>query len=180
MSYTLIDGKKVLEHFIQKLAQIRTGRVNTSILDHVVVEAYESKLSIIEVATISVPEPSQLMITPFDKSLLRNIEKALTDQNVGANPNNDGIGIRLVFPPLTQETRKEKTKEVFRDMEDAKIMVRNMRQDILKTKKRQHENDEISDDELKRFETDLQKEVDTLNKELEATAKTKEQELLTM
>jgi ribosome recycling factor len=180
MSYSLIDGKKIIEHFKQKLSQIRTGRVNASILDHIKVEAYESQMSIIELATVTIPEPAQLLITPFDKGLMKNIEKALVDQNVGANPNSDGAGIRLVFPPLTQETRALKVKEVSKDLEEARIAVRNLRQDELKTKKRELENDEISENEMQRFESDLQKEVDMLNKELEAISKSKEQELLTM
>jgi ribosome recycling factor len=179
MSYSIIDGSKVVDHLKTKLSQIRTGRINVSILDHVIVEAYESQLHIIELATVTMPEPAQLLITPFDKSILKNIEKALSDQNVGANPNNDGVGIRLNFPPITQEARQIKAKEVHRDLEDARIVARNLRQDLLKSKKRMLESDEISENEFTRFEQDLQKEVDQLNKELESIAKTKEQELLT-
>lgn len=180
MNYNLLHAHKHIESFRSKLAVIRAGRVNSSVLDNVLVEAYDSHMHIKELATISIPEPSQIMITPFDKSLLKNLEKAITDSNLGVNPNNDGAGIRLVFPPLTEETRKQKTKEVDAMLEESRIGVRVMRQDTLKEQKHKQENDEISEDELRRFEADLQKEVDSLNKELEDAAKAKKLEITTL
>jgi ribosome recycling factor len=178
MSYNLLQGIKILENLKTKLSSIRTGRVNSSVLDNILVEAYGAHLHIKELATVTVPEPGQLLITPFDKSVISAIEKALVDNNVGANPNNDGAGIRLIFPPLTEESRAIKAKEVHKVLEEVKISVRNIRQDLLKHKKREHEDDLISEDELKRYENDLQKEVDLVNKELESLAKQKQEEIM--
>jgi ribosome recycling factor len=178
MIYDLISGGKILDNFKTKISSIRTGRVNSSVLDNVLVEAYGSHMSIKEIATVTAPEPTQLLITPFDKSLISAIEKAITQSNLGSNPNSDGAGIRLVFPPLTAESRAIKAKEVGKDLEEAKIAVRNQRQDLLKHEKRRQENDEISEDELRGFETDLQKEVDAINKELEVIGKAKEDEIM--
>jgi ribosome recycling factor len=178
MSYSLIQGSKVLENLKTKLSSIQTGQVNSRVLDNILVEAYGSRLHINELATITVPEAGQILITPFDKNITSAIEKALIDSNVGANPNNNGAGIRLIFPPLTQETRVLKTKEVHKMLEELKISVRNIRQDLLKHKKREYDDDQISEDELKRYESDLQKEVDQLNKDLESQSKSKEEEIL--
>ncbi len=180
MSYKILPAQKITDSFKKVLSSIRTGRVNSSVLENVVVDAYGSKMHIPEVATINVPEPSQLMITPFDKSLLNVIEKAIRDSNLGVNPVNDGAGIRLVFPPLTEENRKLRVKEINKLLEESKIIVRSTRQDVLKSQKAQKENGDISEDELKRFELDLQKEVDTLNKELESMAEAKQDEILKM
>ena len=178
MTYTIIQGSKIIETLKSKLSSIRTGRVNASILDNLNIEAYGTHLSIKELATISVPEPSQLLITPFDKTIIQAIEKALVDSNIGANPNNDGAGIRLIFPPLNEETRILKTKEVHKILEEVKIISRTMRQDLLKSQKRLLENSEISEDEMKRYESDLQKEIDALNKEMENLGKQKEEDIL--
>ena len=180
MSYNYIQGDKVLDHFKTKLVGIRTGRVNANVLDPINVEAYGANMKIKEIATVTVPEPAQLMITPFDKSLIPSIVAAIQNSNLGVNPNDDGAGVRLAFPPLTEETRKAKTKEVGKELEEARIMLRSMRQDLIKTQKRKKENDEISEDELNRFENNLQKEVDQLNKELQEMAKHKEEEIMTI
>lgn len=180
MSYEIINGSKVREHLQNKLTGIRTGRVNASALDPIEVEAYGTKMKIIELATVTAPEPAQLMITPFDKSMIPNIAKAINNSNLGVNPNDDGAGIRLSFPPLTEETRAIKAKEVGKELEEARIMLRSMRQDLLKAEKRKKENDEISEDDLNRFEKQLQTEVDNLNKELQEMAKKKEEEIMTV
>jgi ribosome recycling factor len=178
MSYSMIQGSKVLDNLKIKLTSIQTGQVNSRVLDNILVEAYGSHLHINELATITIPEAGQILITPFDKTVIAAIEKALVDGNIGANPNNNGAGIRLIFPPLTQETRILKTKEVHKILEEMKISVRNIRQDLLKHAKREYDEDLISEDELKRYETDLQKEVDLLNKDLEHQCKVKEEEIL--
>ena len=178
MSYDIINGAKVIEHLKNNLAGIRTGRVNASALDPLEVEAYGTKMKIIELATVTAPEPAQLMITPFDKSMIPNIAKAIKNSNLGVNPNDDGAGIRLSFPPLTEETRAQKAKEVGRELEEARIMLRSMRQDLLKAEKRKKEDDEIGEDDLNRFEKQLQNEVDALNKELQEMARHKEEEIM--
>ncbi|NJK71663.1 ribosome recycling factor [Candidatus Gracilibacteria bacterium] len=178
MSYKYLNSDKILEHFHHKLSGIRTGRVNASVLDTILVDVYGSKLTIKELATITMPEPTQLLITPFDKNLIQDIQKAINNSTLGVNPNDDGAGIRLAFPPLTEENKKERLKEVGQILEESKISVRSNRQDLLKTKKKAMENDEISEDELRRFEGELQKEVDTINKELEEISKNKEEDLM--
>lgn len=180
MSYSLLNATKILEHLQTKLSGIRTGRVSASILDSLEVEAYGANMKIVEIATVTAPEPAQLMITPFDKSLIPNIAKAINNSNLGVNPNDDGAGIRLSFPPLTEETRAVKAKEVGKELEEARIMLRSYRQDLMKAKKREKEADEISEDDLNRFEKQLQTEVDALNKELQELAKKKEAEIMTV
>jgi ribosome recycling factor len=180
MQNNIIDSQKIIDHLKNNLTSIRTGRVTSSVLDIIEVEAYGTNMKIIELATVTVPEPTQLMITPFDKSLIPNIAKAITTSNLGVSPSDDGAGIRLNFPPLTTESRAQKVKEVGKELEESRIMMRSVRQDILKTEKRKKENDEISEDELKNFETQLQKEIDELNKKLQEIAKHKEDELMTV
>lgn len=177
-NYSILPAQKIHDFLNNKLNTIHTGRVTPATLDHISVEAYGSRMSVKELATISVPEPGQLLITPFDKSVNTAIEKAIRDSNLGVNPVNDGAGVRLVFPPLTEENRKNRVKEVNKMLEEARISLRQHRQDALKDKK--HEKDEglASEDELKGFEKDLQTEVDNLNKDLEELAKHKEDELM--
>lgn len=178
MSYNIINGQKVVDHFNHHLVGIRTGRVNINVLDPLNVEAYGSQMKVKELATVTSPEPTQLLITPFDKTMIQPIAIAIQNSNMGVNPVDDGAGIRLNFPPLTEETRAQKAKEVGKELEEARIMMRSMRQDLIKSQKRKKENDEISEDDLKRFESNLQKEVDELNKELQEIAKQKEDDIM--
>ncbi len=180
MSYKYLPADKIKDHYTKSLSVIRTGRVNSSLLDHIFIPAYGNKMLIKELATITIPEPAQLLITPFDKSINVAIEKAIIEANLGINPTNDGAGVRLVFPPLTEETRKARVKEISKLLEEAKINIRTHRQDLLKAKKTDKENGDLSEDGLKRFESELQKEVDNLNEEVENMAKAKEAEILKM
>lgn len=177
--YSILSrATRIAEDFQEKLKSIRTGRVNASVLDTIMVEAYGTKMHINELATVTSPEPAQLLVTPFDKGVLTSMEKAVRDSNLGVNPVNDGAGLRLNFPPLTEENRKDKVKEVNKLLEEARIHVRTHRTDVLKDEKKLKEASEITEDDLKRFEEDLQKEVDHLNKELEELAKKKQDELM--
>ncbi len=180
MSYKHLKAKKIIEHLTAILSGIRTGRANSSVLEPISVEYYGSKMQIKELSTITLPEPAQILITPFDKGAIRAICDAINKSNLGVNPIDDGVGIRLNFPPLTEETRKKLAKSVSVFIEETKIMVRNSRQDILKTWKRQKDDSLLSEDELKKLETELQKEVTDLNKELESIGKSKENELMKM
>ena len=180
MSYSYIPADKIISALKTKLSTVRTGSVNSSILDtiDVFVPSYGMNMKISDLATVNIPEPGQLLITPFDKSVLVNIEKAITNSNLGVNPNNNGAGIRLVFPPMTEEVRKNRVKEIEKYEESFKIEVRNFRQDILKEQKKLKADGEISEDELKWFEQDLQKEVDKINGEIETIIKQKSNELM--
>lgn len=178
MPYQYLNSTKILDHLHHSLSGIRTGRANSGMLDPIMVEMYGSKMAIKELASISQPEPTQLLISAFDKSANKAIVKAITESNLGINPVDDGIGIRLNFPALTEETRKKLAKSANVLAEEAKVSVRNNRQDILKGWKKEKEESLISEDELKKLETELQKEVDSLNKEIEAVAKKKEEDIL--
>jgi len=177
-NYQYLPAQKIKDFFHQKLSIIHSGRVSPATLDPISVEVYGTKLSVKELSTITVPEPAQLLVTPFDKSTLTAIEKAIRESNLGVNPINNGVGLRLVFPPLTEEVRKSRLKEVKKLLEEAKIYLRQERQELLKHKKREKEEGILSEDEFKQFEKELQEEVDLLNQELETIAKQKEEELL--
>lgn len=176
--YTILPGVEILERYRKHLTGIRSGRVNSSILEAITVEAYGSKMHFNEIATITIPEPVQLLITPFDKGLISNIVKAINDSNLGVNPQDDGAGVRLVFPPLTEETKKMRVKDLHKLREDARIEVRVKRQDALKDKKDEKEQALISEDDLRFFEDNLQKEVESLNTEIEEITKAKEEEVM--
>jgi len=173
-SYKLIPAQKIKDFLSHKLQSIHSGRVSPATLDPILVEVYGTKLSVKELATITLPEPAQLLVTPFDRSTLPAIEKAIKESNLGVNPINNGAGLRLVFPPLTEETRKARLKEVKKLLEEAKIYLRQERQELLKSKKKDKDEGLLSEDEFKQFEKSLQQEVDSLNQELELIAKHKE------
>ncbi len=177
-SYKLIPAQKIKDFLSHKLQSIHSGRVSPATLDLILVEVYGTKLSVKELATITLPEPAQLLVTPFDRSTLPAIEKAIKESNLGVNPINNGAGLRLVFPPLTEETRKARLKEVKKLLEEAKIYLRQERQELLKSKKKDKDEGLLSEDEFKQFEKNLQQEVNSLNQELELIAKHKEEELL--
>lgn len=179
MSYQLLKAQSITDHFGRQLSQLRTGRINSSILDHVEVETYGQKMKFNELATITAPEAGQLLITPFDLGNLQPMEKAINLSNLGVNPVNDGAGLRLNFPPLNQETREKRAKEVGVLLEEARISVRNDRQALIKLWKRQKEDGEITEDDLNDNESTLQEEVKNLNKDLEDMAEAKKKDLLT-
>ena len=163
-----------IEAYEKRLASVRAGRANPSSLDGVQVEYYGNLTPLKSLATISVPEARILMIKPFDKSCLADIEKAIFESNLGYTPNNDGETIRIVIPELTEERRKELTKQVKALAEDAKVSIRNNRHEALDAAKKM----EADEDSEKRFEKDVQEEVNKYNKIVEEKLKEKEQDLL--
>lgn len=167
---------KAITSYETRLKTVRAGRANPSSLDGVSVDYYGTLTPLKQLATISVPEATQLLIKPFDKSCLKDIERAIFESNLGYTPNNDGESIRIVIPALTEDRRKELIKQVKAMSEDAKVSVRNARHDGLdKTKK-----SEMSEDEIKEAEKNIQDLVNEYNKKIEAILKEKEQELLTV
>ena len=167
---------KSIEAYEQRIKTVRAGRANPSSLDGISVDYYGTMTPLKQLSTISVPEATQLLIKPFDKGCLKDIEKAIFESNLGYTPNNDGESIRIVIPALTEERRKELTKQVKAMAEDAKVSIRNVRHDgIDKAKKA-----EISEDEQKGIEKDIQDLVNEYNKKVESILKEKEQELLTV
>jgi ribosome recycling factor len=178
--YSILPGIDILQRFKDKTKGLRTGRVTASVLDPIQVEVYGTKMDIRSLASVTLPEPGQLLITPFDKSTISNISKAIQDSPLGVTPMDDGAGIRLSFPPLTEETRKQTLKELNKLKEEARKDVRIHRQEVLNDRKKEKEEGEISEDDFNKFENDLQKEVDAINQEIEDIAEHKESEVMEM
>lgn len=160
------------------LGAIRAGRANPAILDKVTVEYYGVATPIQQVGTVAVPEPRTITIQPWDASILGEIEKAILKSDVGINPNNDGKMIRLNFPPLTEERRKELVKGISKRGEEAKVAVRNIRRDALEGFKKQKKDGEITEDDLKNLETKIQKLTDKFVAEIDSIVSAKEKEIL--
>lgn len=170
------DMESTLENLKKRFTSVRAGRANPSSLDGVVAEYYGVATPLKQLATISVPEANQLLIKPFDKGCLGAIEKGIIAANLGYNPSNDGETIRIVIPALTEERRKELTKQVKAIAEDAKVSVRNNRHEALEMIKKE----ELPEDEEKLLEKDIQDLVNTYNKRIDDLLKEKEQELMTI
>ncbi len=160
------------------LASIRAGRANPAILDKVTVEYYGVQTPIAQVGTISVPEARTIIIQPWDASVLKEIEKAINTSDIGINPNNDGKVIRLNFPPLTEERRKELKKGVSKRGEDAKVAIRNIRRDSLEQFKKQKKANEITEDDLANLEEQVQKLTDKFVKQIDVIVADKEKEIM--
>lgn len=180
MDYSEYSGKmkKTTEVLGTQFDTIRAGRANPAILDQIRVEYYGTPTPINQIASISTPDPRSLTIQPWDANLLKVIEKAIQESDVGINPQNDGRIIRLVFPQLTEERRKELTKQVKKYAEEAKIAIRNIRRDGIETFKDMKKKSEITEDDLKIIEKDMQKLTDDYTKEIDNIAAMKEKELL--
>ena len=157
---------------------VRVGRANASVLDRINVDYYGSPTPIQQMAAISMPEPRTLMIKPWDASTLKEIEKAILLSDIGINPQNDGTAIRLNFPPLTEERRKEIVKEVKKMSEDSKVSVRNIRRDALEKLKGLKKNNEITEDDEKNGEKKIQNLTDKFCKEIDVLAAAKEKEVI--
>ena len=159
-------------------ASIRAGRANPAILDKITVEYYGAATPLAQVGTISVPEARTLLIQPWDVSVLKEIGKAILASDIGINPNNDGKVIRLNFPPLTEERRKELNKSVSKRGEEAKVAIRNLRRDAIDGFKKQKKNNEITEDDLKDLEEKIQKMTDRFVKQIDELTAAKEKEIL--
>lgn len=176
ISLTKENMEGTLLNLNKRFATVRAGRANPSSLDGVVVDYYGSMTPLKQLATISVPEANQLLIKPFDRSCLAAIEKAILTSNLGYNPGNDGETIRIVIPALTEERRKELTKQVKSIAEDAKVSIRNNRHEALELV----EAEEFPEDIEKSMEKEIQELVNLYNKKIEEVLKVKEQELMTI
>lgn len=169
--------KKTTEVLSQQLEAVRAGRANAAVLNQISVEYYGVPTPIQQVASVSVPDPRTLMIQPWDASILKGIEKAILASELGINPQNDGRVIRLVFPQLTEERRKELAKQVKKYGEEAKVAVRNIRRDAIDKFKKQQKASEITEDDYKTIEKDIQKLTDDYIKEVDNITDKKEKEL---
>jgi len=167
---------KTLDNLEHRFVTVRAGRANPSSLDGITADYYGSPTPLKQLATISVPEARQLLIKPFDRSCLGAIEKAIFESNLGYTPNNDGETIRIIIPVLTEERRKELTKQVRAMAEDAKVSIRNIRHDA----NEDIEKEEISEDEQKNLQNRVQDLVNKYNKLIDEKTKEKENELMTV
>ena len=169
--------QKTLEVLGAQFASVRAGRANAAVLDHITVEYYGTATPIQQIASISTPDPRSLAIQPWDASSLSLIEKAIQASDLGINPQNDGRVIRLAFPQLTEERRKDLVKQVKRYGEEGKVAVRNIRRDAIEKAKAQKKKSEITEDDLKNTERDLQKLTDDFIKDIDDLTAKKEKEL---
>lgn len=178
--YPEVEGKlaKTLEVLGHSYATIRAGRANAAVLDRVSVDYYGTPTPIAQIASISTPEPRTLVIQPWDASALKSIEKAILTSDLGINPTNDGKSIRLAFPQLTEERRVELTKQVRKYGEESKVAVRNIRRDAVEAAKAQKKKSEITEDDLRDIERDLQELTDKAIKDIDALTAKKEKELM--
>lgn len=182
MSYDFSDFKKRLigvEEWLKKeFSGLRTGRATVAILDSVFVEAYGSKMPLNQSASLSVEDPKTIRVSPWDKSLVGPIEKAITLADIGASTVSDGEGIRVIFPPLTTENREKLVKVAKNKLEEGKISVRNERADEIKKIESAQKNGEMAEDDVKRNKDSIQKFIDESNKKLDELFKEKEQDIL--
>ncbi len=169
---------RTLEHLAEEFDGVRAGRANAKVLDRITVEYYGSETPLNGVATISSPDARTLVITPWDTKLLKDIQKAIQISDLGINPQNDGRVVRLVFPQLTEERRKELTKQVKKYSEDAKVAMRNIRREGMDYVKKLKKNAEITEDDQKKAEKDLQDLLDKYTKKVDEALAAKEKELM--
>lgn len=180
MNYTNIEEKmnKTISVFSENLAEIRAGRANPAILNKVKIDYYGTPTPINQVAGISVPEARLIVIQPWDLSILKEIEKAILVSDIGINPNNDGKVIRLAFPELNEERRKELVKDVRKIAEEAKVSLRSIRRDGIDEFKKKQKDSEITEDELRVAEEQIQKITDKKVEEVDSILANKEKEIM--
>ena len=169
---------KALESFKRDLSKVRTGRASLSLLDDIKVDYYGTPTPLNQVGSMAVPEPRLITIQPWEKNLIGEIEKAILKADLGLNPNSDGQIIRLVFPPLTEERRKEMVKQVKRMGEDAKVGIRNVRREANDTLKRLEKDKDITEDEQKRGEKEIQDLTDDYVARVDKVIEEKEKDLM--
>ena len=171
--------KKVVNKYKEELKGVRTGRASTSIVENIEVDYYGAKTPIKQLATLTTPEPNQILIQTWDSNAVKSIEKALQEANLGANPQTEGNTIRLILPPMTEERRKEIVKQINKIAEDFRIMVRNIRRDI-KEDIESLKNEGFSEDDIKKALDQLQKITDKYIKEINQLTQDKEEEVLSI
>ena len=169
---------RALDHLEEEFGAVRAGRANPKVLDRITVEYYGSETALNGVATISTPDARTLVIQPWDTKLLKDIQKAIQTSELGINPQNDGRVIRLVFPQLTEERRKDLAKQVKKYAEEAKVAMRNIRRDGMDYVKKLKKNSEITEDDHKKSEKELQDLTDKYIKKIDEKCAAKEKELL--
>ncbi len=185
MNLDIIDQKqtefaKIVDHLKSELATLRTGRANASLVENLNVEYYGAPTPLMTIAQITIPEPRQIAIQPYDKNALKDIEKAVQGSNLGINPVNDGNYVRLTIPQMTEERRKDLVKIVSQMAEKSRVAVRNVREEIWKEIQRMEKDGKISEDDMRAGKDELQRVVDKFNDEIKQVAETKEKEVMTI
>ncbi len=178
--YKVFEDKmrKSIDSVAADFAAVRAGRANAAVLDRIMVDYYGSPTPIQQIAAISSPDPRSLVIQPWDTTAVKSIEKAIQNSDLGINPQNDGRSLRLSFPQLTEERRKELVKQIRKYAENGKVAVRNIRRDAMEKFKKMEKASEITEDDLKQMEKDLQKLTDESCKKLDELLAKKEKELM--
>jgi len=182
MDYSEVKSKmeKSIDSLKERLSEVRAGRANPAILNKVRIDYYGTPTPINQVAGVSVPEARMIIIQPWDTSILKEIEKAILASDIGINPNNDGKVIRLAFPELNEERRKELVKEIKKYSEDTKVAIRSSRRDGIDKAKAMQKNGEITEDELKQAENEIQKITDKNIEEIDKITANKETEIMSI
>ena len=170
--------KKTILVLESEMKSVRAGRANPGSLDKVTVDYYGAAAPLTQIANVSVPDARSILIQPWDASILADIERAILKSDIGITPNNDGKAVRLSFPPLTEERRKELVKGIRKKGEDSKVAIRSIRRDALEDAKTQKKNGEITEDDVKNIEKDVQKLTDNYIKEIDDIISFKEKEIL--
>lgn len=169
---------KTVAVLVKELSSLRAGRASAQVLDRILVDYYGSPTPVNQVGNISSPEPRLLVITPYDPSVLNPLEKAIQKSDLGINPSNDGKCIRLVFPELTEERRKELVKAVRKKGEDSKVAIRSIRRDAIEQTKKQKKDGEVTEDDQKKLEEQAQKLTDSTIKDIDKIIADKEKEIM--
>lgn len=172
--------KKSIESVAADFAAVRAGRANAAVLDRISVDYYGTPTPIQQIASIASPDPRSLVIQPWDAAAVKSIEKAIQNSDLGINPQNDGKSLRLSFPQLTEERRKELVKLIHKYAENGRVAIRNIRRDAMEVFKKQEKASEITEDELKQAEKDLQKLTDDSCKQIDEHLAKKEKELMSV
>lgn len=170
--------ENAIQAFSRNLATVRAGRANPSLLDNVFVDYYGTSTPLNQLATVGAPEARLLVITPYDKTALGDIEKAIQKADLGLSPSNDGNVIRISIPPLTEERRKELVRVVGKFAEESRVQVRNIRREANDQLKEMEKNSELTEDELRKYQNDVQKETDAFIGKIDDMVKNKEQEIM--
>ena len=182
MDYKNLNEKmeKTISVFSEKLSEVRAGRANPAVLNKIRIDYYGTQTPINQVAAVSVPEARLIVIQPWDASVLKEIEKAILASDIGINPNNDGKVIRLAFPELNEERRKEIVKDIKKMAEEAKVAVRNVRREGIDIAKAEQKDGNITEDELKNAENEIQKITDKNIEEVDKVLEAKEKEVMSV
>jgi ribosome recycling factor len=171
---------RAIDHFEKEMAKLRTGRANPGLVENLTIESYGVETPIKQIASISIPEARQILIQPWDRAHLAAIEKSIVAANLGVNLSNDGIATRLVFPPMTEENRRDLVKVLNQKAEEARVGIRTVREDVWKEIQRMEKSGEITEDEKFAGKDELQEIVDAYNKKIEDMRKKKEEDVMTV